>query len=78
MPYYGQGTDSEKSPCENKGVKTVGNIPVCALDFDAVSAFPGLAGFETLSAIVNLKDWTPCTFLCLFLKQKKTPEFFFE
>lgn len=65
MPYFGQGTDGEKSACANRGTKTIGNIPVCALSSDAVSAFPGLAGFETLSAIVNLRAWTPCTSSCL-------------
>lgn len=70
MPYLGQGTDSEKSACANRGVKTIGNVPVCALSSDAVSAFPSLAGLETLSAIVNLKAWTPCTFLCQFFQKK--------
>lgn len=66
MPYFGQGSDAEKSACANSGVKTVGNIPVCALDSDAVPAFPGLVGFQALGAIFNLKAWTPCTFLFLF------------
>lgn len=66
MPYFGQGSDAEKSACANSGVKTVGNIPVCALDSDAVPAFPGLVGFQALGAIFNLKAWTPCKFLFLF------------
>lgn len=79
MPYLGQGTDSEKSACANRGVKTIGNVPVCALSSDAVSAFPSLAALETLSAIVNLKAWTPCTFLCQFFQKnlKIWKKFFF-
>ena len=65
MPYLGQGSEAEKSACANSGVKTVGNIPVCALDSDAVPAFPGLMGLEALGAVVNLKAWTPCTFSSL-------------
>lgn len=62
VPYFGQGSEAEKSACANRGVKTVGNIPVCALDSDAVPAFSSIEGFQALSAIVNLKAWTPCTF----------------
>lgn len=65
MPYFGRGSDAEKSACANSGVKTVGNIPVCALDSDAVPAFPDLVALQALGAIVNLKAWTPCTFSCL-------------
>lgn len=70
MPYLGQGTDSERSACANRGVKTIGDVPVCALSSDAVSAFPEIAGVEMMSAIVNLKAWTPCTCLYLLFKRK--------
>lgn len=63
MPYFGEGPDADKSACANRGVKTVGNIPVCAFDSDAFSAYPGL---EALRAIVNLKAWTTCTFYVFF------------